>query len=237
MKKQLMVLKIFFCAAVCILIVIGFSFAQDLLEGKALIEALRRGGYVIYFRHAATDWSQDDFVTADGEWTSCDPARMRQLSSEGRQVARRIGEAIRRLKIPIGRVLSSEYCRTKETAQLMALGAVKTTRNIMNMRVADMVGGREAVERCSTRVMTGRIVTDLPTWTPPVYEEALVEIRSATPHGFIMTQQSPEGRWWDGYDGTVRWSSDGGEPKRRDRIDAGEERIDPRLAQPRNTPG
>ena len=145
MKKQLIVLKIFFCAAVCIFFSAGLSLAQDMLSGKELIEALRGGGYVIYFRHAATDWSQDDFVTADGEWTNCDPARMRQLSSEGRQVARRIGDAIRRLKIPIGRVLSSEYCRTKETAQLMALGPVKTTRTIMNMRVADMVGGREAV--------------------------------------------------------------------------------------------
>jgi hypothetical protein len=82
------------------------------------------------------------------------------------------------------------------------------------------VGGREAVERCSTRIMTGRIVTDLPTWTPPVYETALVDTRSAVPHGFIVTQQSPEGTWWDGYDGTVRWSSDGGEVRRRDQLDA-----------------
>lgn len=138
-------IKYVICAIVLFLAFVESISSQELLEGKALIEALRQGGYVIYFRHAATDWSQDDYVTADGEWTSCDSARMRQLSSEGRQVARRIGEAIRRLKIPIGRVLSSEYCRTKETAQLLALGPVKTTRNIMNMRVADMVGGREAV--------------------------------------------------------------------------------------------
>jgi hypothetical protein len=82
------------------------------------------------------------------------------------------------------------------------------------------VGGREAVERCSTRVMTGWIVTDLPTWTPPVYEKALVDIHSAMPFGFIVTQQSPEGTWWDGYDGTLRWSSDGGVVKRIDHFDA-----------------
>ena len=110
-----------------------------------LIEGLRQGGYIIYFRHAATDWSQDDYVTADGKWTSCDPDRMRQLSDQGRLVARQIGAAIRRLKIPIGHILSSEYCRTRETAQLMNLGPVRPTRTIMNMRVADMVGGREAV--------------------------------------------------------------------------------------------
>jgi hypothetical protein len=48
--------------------------AQDLLSGKALITALRRGGYNIYFRHAAIDWTQNDRVAAEGDWTSCDPA-------------------------------------------------------------------------------------------------------------------------------------------------------------------
>lgn len=119
--------------------------AQDRLSGRALVDALRRGGHVIYFRHAATDWSQDDFVTAPGEWKSCDPNRMRQLSDLGRSTARRIGEAIRRLQIPVGRVLSSEYCRTRQTAELLGLGPVVPTRAIMNMLVAEMVGGREAV--------------------------------------------------------------------------------------------
>ncbi|MHC4456635.1 MAG: histidine phosphatase family protein, partial [Planctomycetota bacterium] len=106
---------------------------QDVLSDEALVTALRRGGYNIYFRHAATDWSQNDQVTAEGDWTSCDPARMRQLSAEGRVVAQRIGAAIRRLDIPIGHVLASEYCRTRETAQLMDLGPVRTTRAIINM--------------------------------------------------------------------------------------------------------
>jgi len=119
--------------------------AKELLSGHALVYALRQGGYVIYFRHATTDWSQEDQVSVEGDWTSCDPDRMRQLSDDGRTVARRIGEAIRSLKIPVGRVLSSEYCRTRETAQLMNIGSVEPTRTIMNMRVADMVGGPEAV--------------------------------------------------------------------------------------------
>ena len=131
-------------AAIILLVCVIPAGASD-LSGKALVETLRQGGYIIYFRHAATDWSQNDFVTTEGEWTSCDPGRMRQLSSEGRLTARRIGAAMRQLKIPIGRVLSSEYCRTRETAELMEVGPVVTTRNIMNMRVAEMVGGREAV--------------------------------------------------------------------------------------------
>jgi broad specificity phosphatase PhoE len=129
--------------------------AQDRLSGESLVEALRQGGYVIYFRHAATDWSQDDHLTVEGDWTSCDPGRMRQLSDQGRSQARRIGAAIRRLEIPVGRVLSSEYCRARQTAEFMELAPVKPTTDIMNMRAAHLVGGREAViERA--RMQLGR---------------------------------------------------------------------------------
>ena len=128
-------------------------YAQDPLSDKDLVKELQRGGYNIYFRHAATDWSQNDRVTAEGDWTSCDPARMRQLSKEGRAVAKRIGAAIRRLHIPVGIVLASEYCRTRQTAKLMDLGPVETTRMIINMRVAELVGGPNAVVDRARRVL------------------------------------------------------------------------------------
>lgn len=118
-----------------------------LLSGEALIQALRGGGYNVYFRHAATDWSQSDDVRAAGDWVSCDDSRIRQLSDGGRRTAREVGEAIHTLGIPVGRVLASPYCRTVETAQLMALGPVETTTDIMNLRVADYFGGRAAITR------------------------------------------------------------------------------------------
>jgi broad specificity phosphatase PhoE len=140
--------------AFAVLIFAGLpAHTQDLLSDEALITALRQGGYNIYFRHAATDWSQNDQVAAAADWTSCDPARMRQLSAEGRTVARRIGAAIRRLDIPIDQVLASEYCRTRETAELMKLGSVRTTREIINMRVAEFVGGRSAVINRARRLL------------------------------------------------------------------------------------
>lgn len=123
--------------------------AQDtvLLSGEALIQALRGGGYNVYFRHAATDWSQSDDVRAEGDWVSCDASRIRQLSDGGRLTSREVGEAIRALGIPVGRVLASPYCRTVETARLMALGPVETTTDIMNLRVASYFGGRAAIAR------------------------------------------------------------------------------------------
>jgi phosphohistidine phosphatase SixA len=123
------------------------------LEGRALVETLQEGGYNIYFRHAPTDWGQQDRVEAAGDWTSCDPAEMRQLSADGRAIARRIGDAIRALGVPVAKVLSSEYCRASETARLLDLGPVTTTRDIMNMRVVALVGGRDAVIARARRVL------------------------------------------------------------------------------------
>jgi broad specificity phosphatase PhoE len=115
------------------------------LQGQALVDGLRRGGYNIYFRHAATDWSQNDQVVQAGDWTNCEPDKIRQLADSGRQTARAIGDAIRALDIPVGRVVASPYCRTVETATLLHLGDVTTTDDIMNTRVAAYFGGTEAI--------------------------------------------------------------------------------------------
>ena len=128
---------------------------ETALSGRALVETLRHGGYTIYVRHAATNWSQADHVATAGDWTSCDPGKMRQLAAAGRQTANAIGEAMRALRIPVGYVLASPYCRTVETARLMQLGEVKTTTDIMNMRVAKYFGGPSAiVERTQQRLAT-----------------------------------------------------------------------------------
>lgn len=116
-------------------------------QGVALVAALRAGGHVLYFRHAATDWTQNDQVRQAGDWQSCDGAKMRQLSDTGRMTAQLIGLALRTLAIPVGEVISSEYCRTAETARLMSLGAVRTTTEIMNLRSQDYVGGHDVVVR------------------------------------------------------------------------------------------
>lgn len=114
-------------------------------EDASLLAALRGGGFNIYFRHVATDWSQSDRVLQADDWLSCDPARMRQLADTGRADARRIGAAIRQLGIPVGEVLASPYCRTMETARLMDLGPVRASTDVMNLRSASYFGGRDAI--------------------------------------------------------------------------------------------
>ena len=119
--------------------------ATPTLTDETLVLALRGGGYNLYFRHVATDWSQHDDVREAGDWLSCDSSRMRQLSAAGREAAMAIGKAIRSLGIPVGKVLASPYCRTLETARLMRLGPVEPTTAVMNLRSAEYFGGRAAI--------------------------------------------------------------------------------------------
>jgi broad specificity phosphatase PhoE len=98
-----------------LLALVGFARADDAqLTGPALVDALRQGGYVLVFRHAATDFSQRD----EGRSKLDDCSTQRNLTEAGRADARQIGAQIRALHIPIGPVYASPFCRTRETAQL-----------------------------------------------------------------------------------------------------------------------
>ena len=100
--------------------------------GPDLVTALQGGGYVVYFRHAATDFSQTDTDTQN----LADCSTQRNLVPEGRADARAIGRAFRALRIPVGQVLASKYCRTRQTA-LLAFGRVRTTSNITSLPSAE----------------------------------------------------------------------------------------------------
>lgn len=89
--------------------------ADAALQGPALLDALRGGGYVVYFRHTATDFSRGD--SAMTSYTDCDNQRL--LSAQGRRDATAIGQRIRALQLPVGEALASPYCRTMDHARLM----------------------------------------------------------------------------------------------------------------------
>ena len=81
---------------------------------------------------------------------------MRQLSAAGRETARRIGETIRALELPIGEVLASPYCRTMETARLLRLGEVAASTEVMNLLAADYYGGRAAIVTTARELLSSR---------------------------------------------------------------------------------
>jgi hypothetical protein len=95
------------------------------LADPALVQMLREGGYVLYMRHAATDFSQSDARMTSYE--DCDSQR--NLTEKGREEARQIGAHVKRLGIPIGDVLASPYCRTMETARL-AFGKARASNDV-----------------------------------------------------------------------------------------------------------
>ena len=87
------------------------------ISGPGLLAELRKGGYIIYFRHTSTDFTRDDVRSKSDD--DCD--NQRPLTNKGREEARQIGAAFRDLKIPVGKILASPRCRTMETA-LLAFG-------------------------------------------------------------------------------------------------------------------
>ena len=85
------------------------------VSAAELLQELRKGGYILYFRHTATDFSNGDDAMTSFE----DCASQRNLTEAGHAQARAIGEAIRALAIPVGEVIASPHCRTVETGMLI----------------------------------------------------------------------------------------------------------------------
>src|SRR5262245_27564231 len=110
-------------------------------EPLSLVEALRAGGYVIYLRHADTEWFHFDATPVVLE----DCATQRNLSGRGRDDARAIGAGMARLLIPVGEVRSSPYCRCAETARL-AFDRVLLDQNLATLSDADAAEQATRVE-------------------------------------------------------------------------------------------
>lgn len=130
----------------CLLLLTGCSAVappepEGPLSGERLVQELRRGGYVVVVRHTATE---EGGVDDPAQLTDCAPQR--ELTDEGRQQARDLGTAIRDLEIPVGRVVASPYCRTRETAEL-AFGkdAVETDPLLLPLPGTGKPGNDEAI--------------------------------------------------------------------------------------------
>ncbi|WP_034385905.1 histidine phosphatase family protein [Deinococcus sp. YIM 77859] len=90
-----------------------------------LLAQLRAGGLVLYFRHFETQGADAPQVTLR------DCTTQRTLSEQGRENAREVGRLLRELRVPLGTVLSGEYCRNRDSAALLA-GRVSPTPALNN---------------------------------------------------------------------------------------------------------
>lgn len=91
-----------------------------------LFDRLRGGGLILLLRHARTEPGTGD----PPEFRLGDCSTQRNLDAAGREQARAIGARLRAERVPVGRVLTSAWCRCRETAELMAVGPVEPAEAI-----------------------------------------------------------------------------------------------------------
>lgn len=92
--------------------------APDFVEKRitpAQYREILKGGFVLYMRHGSTDNSRGDRVPSV-DLNDC--TTQRTLSDEGRELMKRVGRSMREAGVPLGEILVSPMCRTKESAQL-----------------------------------------------------------------------------------------------------------------------
>ena len=94
-------------SAACLALAGGLAVAAD-----AWTE-LARPAAVVLFRHATAPGVGDP-----PGFRLDDCATQRNLDEQGRAEARRLGESFRQRGVNVGAVLSSQWCRTRETARL-----------------------------------------------------------------------------------------------------------------------
>ena len=93
------------------------------------LQSLRAGGFVLYLRHGNTDNTRADRVPSV-DLNDC--ATQRPLTEEGRQVAARVGEAIRKARIPVAEIRISPLCRVRDTVAIAFPGqAAISDKNLM----------------------------------------------------------------------------------------------------------
>lgn len=98
----------------CLLCIAAVAAADDELADQAT-----GGGRVLMIRHAYAPGSGDPDNFQIG-----DCATQRNLNGAGRKQARRIGAWLRAEGITTARVYTSQWCRCRETAELIGLGPV-----------------------------------------------------------------------------------------------------------------
>lgn len=100
-------------SGLALLLGLGLVARRPALADEALWARLREGGHVVMIRHATAPGTGDP-----PGFRIDDCATQRNLDEAGRDEARRIGAAFRARGVPVGRVLSSRWCRCLETARL-----------------------------------------------------------------------------------------------------------------------
>ena len=110
--------------------------ALSAVDARPMVDRLRQGGLVLFFRHADTAG-----MPCDSSYRVGDRAGQRNISERGREQSRRIGAALREQGIPVARpVLAGPVYRARDTAE-EAFGAA-AVEVIDGLTADDFAGSR-----------------------------------------------------------------------------------------------
>lgn len=117
-------------------------------------DALSQPGAIAIMRHALAPGTSDPTNMQIGDCTT-----QRNLDGRGRAQARAIGKAFRVRDIKFDVVFTSQWCRTRETAELLSLGPI-TDAPVLNSffqdrstREAQTIATRELIASTKGRLM------------------------------------------------------------------------------------
>jgi len=121
----------------------------DAAEDTALAWAALRGdGNIALIRHAPAPGAVGD--PSDYKLDDC--TTQRNLSEQGRSEAAALGARFRMQQVKVGKIVSSQWCRCKQTAELMNIGPVEDAPTFNNafvlntMRDELTAGARTMIE-------------------------------------------------------------------------------------------
>jgi phosphohistidine phosphatase SixA len=109
-----------------VLLIATPGLAQQRASDTEIADALRAGGNVIVFRHGATfaDQADTDPLNPDNI------AKQRQLNGKGEDAAKALGEAFKKIGVPVGKAITSQFNRAYQTAKLAGFDNVEKTADV-----------------------------------------------------------------------------------------------------------
>jgi phosphohistidine phosphatase SixA len=165
--------------ALLVLPLFWLSASTGLADDSQAWNALRANAIVL-FRHAEAPGFGDP-----NNFKLGDCATQRNLSDAGRRQARRIGERFQSERVAVGMVMSSQWCRTTETAELAFPGKV-TGNATFNSFFNDQKNEPRQTDQASAELSTWRGPGALVVVTHQVNITALTGIVPRSGEGIVV---------------------------------------------------
>ena len=97
---------------ISIFFILNLFISNNVIADQSVIKELQKGGKIVFIRHSLAPGNGDpDNI----DLKKCDTQR--NLNQEGIEQSKKIGKLFRENNIKIEKVLSSEWCRCKDTAK------------------------------------------------------------------------------------------------------------------------